>query len=441
MKPIKILLLAIALSFGGASFALADTSITVEVKDAAGNTIEGASVKIVDKDGNVVGEGTTGADGKYRRLYIGENAGQEFTVTVEHDGDKTETKQEPTGGKTRVNVAMSRIGGGSQAWRGLNANWEPIGGTDDSLYDDDTFGAVSAGAFVGRISVPASAFLGLEGSGGSNRRLGIVSTDETDRVVGASISGGFRTGLTIGKAKVVVGFGAYRWTADIEQEFEDIDPGGDDLLIPGPEGGASGFNLSGAGNLNTVTNGRFEGDYDGHGFKGKIGAKFPCGCGTIVTPFVGVRYASLETNLHFSGSVPGFARDFQYRTDVDVDYISPVFGVAASGRFGRNFDWIGWDVRASGAVDFNDAEGRDELSFTGFSPSSQKLENDDTTLSYAVGAGLRFGARSPFSARVGVSYSWVDNVPVVNRDGTTPSKLELEDADAIVGSIRLRAMF
>lgn len=373
---------------------------------------------------------------RYRRFrdQLQEGANKEKNDILDAGGDPFEDPRIQRMSDLLQKYPRAMNCGGADSATAMNGQpWTPEGGTDGSLYDGDySIGFTRATLLAGYLNVPVSTFLGTENAG-LDRRLGIVETDDDDRIVGASVSGAFWTGWTLGKYPIGLYFSAYRATADIGQEFETIDPNGLDLLIPGPEGGASGFNLTGVGNLNGVTNAMYHADYDWHGFRSKIRTRIPVGSSqdTYIAPYIGVSYGGLETDFRFMGMIPGFARDFDYRTDVDVDTISPIVGFGAFGKLGGSLDWIGWRLNARASADFNDAEGRDTLSFTGFPDSSVALENDDTTFGYSIGAGLTFGVDSPFHAGLGLTYMRTDNVPVVTRDGTNPSRLELEEAESV----------
>lgn len=422
--------LTAVLSVLGPTAALSDTAIKVTVTDGSG-AVGGATVTITDKAGNQVGTGTTAADGTYRSLYIGDNSGQEFTVTVVNGGKTTTATAEPTGGKTRIPVTVE---GGSAAAVGNDPFVEKIAQASGFVGGD-----VSVGR--GRISTPR--YLGLE-FGGLISTVQWVDTDDDSTFNEASVSGGaFLDTKVLGGYAYLYGK-ASRATAEINQEFAQLDPAGNDLLIPGTGSGVNGagFNLTGAGNLNGITNARFDRSIDEEMFEAKFGAVFPCECG-FVTPFVGVRYGMLESRTRFSGMVPGFSRDFAYDTHVDVDTFGVFTGLRAEARFPKSIDptgLFGYYVEGHAAADFNDAEGRDMLSFTGFADQSIAIENDDTTFSGDLGAGLTVG-NGPFTVSLGAKYKRWGNVPIVSRDGVGPSRLELEEADIFAVNLGIRYSF
>ncbi|MEX0839530.1 MAG: hypothetical protein WD034_08360 [Parvibaculum sp.] len=293
--------------------------------------------------------------------------------------------------------------------------------------------SAGAGLHAGRISLPTLRYLGFEDAITLDQAIGVVDGEDDAAVAGGSISGGGR----LGNSKTWWEMTVERTGADASSSFTNIDPAGDGLLIPGPLGGASGFALPSAGGLNVVSRANFSASYDWT----NIHAKFvmPVECETLLLfPFAGVGYTRTDFDARFEGAIPGFARDFAYATSIDVDAISPMAGIEAVRDFG------GYSLRAGGlvAVDFNDADGHDRLSFTGFPDSEAALENDDTTVSGRAWVGVTFGtAASPFALSVDFAWVHAGNVPNITRDGVNPTRLDMDNADAIVGSLRAAFRF
>lgn len=283
------------------------------------------------------------------------------------------------------------------------------------------------GFHAGLINVPALAYLGFEQTLSLFQTLGIVKGENTGTVTGTDLSGS----IYVPGSNIWFGLGLTRSTTSMSSEFTNIDPAGDTLLIPGPTGGASGFALPTAGGLNVVTLSHFSADYAWNSIYGKIGYPFECSDFGIM-PFGGIGYTRSEFDASFDGAIPGYARDFAYMTSLRTNSYSPMIGVDVERKFQR------FNLHAGGllAVDINDASGHDSLSFTGFPDSRVDLSNDDTTLSGRVWAGVSFGNdASPFKLSLDLSWVHAGNVPKISRDGTNPTTLELESADAVVGSI------
>lgn len=293
--------------------------------------------------------------------------------------------------------------------------------------------SAGAGIHAGHINLPTLSYLGFEDAITLDQTIGVVDGEDTGSVAGVSIGGeGFAPDWNLW------------WSTNLSQSSINvssgspfIDPMGDGLLIPGPLGGASGFALPSAGGLNVVSQADFSASYDWTSIYGKFGIPVECE-NFLVLPFFGIGYTRTDFDARFDGSIPGFARDFAYNTSVKVDTISPMAGFEAVRDFGR------YALRAGGlvAVDFNDADGRDRLSFTGFPDSEAAIENDDTTMSGRAWVGVTFGtADSPFALSVDFAWIHAGNAPNITRDGVNPTRLDMDNADAIVGSLRASFRF
>jgi len=300
------------------------------------------------------------------------------------------------------------------------------------------FGA-GASFFAGILNLPRQAFLGFENAVTLAQTIGVAVGEEEARTTGGSLDGSiFFPGQGIfGSQGFWTAFGYLRTTANASGTAQTIDPNGDGLLIPGPLGGASGFALVSAGGLNVVQNATYEVDAEWDSFYAKGGLPFDCG-EVKVTPFVGVAYSEQQSMSHFTGSIPGFGRNFAYNTAVYVDTLSGFIGVDLEKNLGRV------SVHGGGlvSIDSNDGSGTDRLSFTGFPDRQASLNNDETTYGGRAWAGLTFGNdKSPFKLSIDATYIYQENLPVVDRDGTNPSRLTYDDGDAVVGSIRATFRF
>lgn len=295
-----------------------------------------------------------------------------------------------------------------------------------------------AGIHAGRVNLPTLAYLGFEDALSLAQTIGVVRGEDEGGIAGMSIGGSVDLSPHDENSPDVwrphgwfLEFEATRSGADLSSGFTNIDPAGDGLLIPGPQGGASGFALPSAGGLNVVSQADFSASYDWTSAHAKF--VMPVERKTLLLfPFVGLGYTRTDFDASFSGSIPGFARDFAYSTSVDVDAISPMAGLEVVRDFG------GTSLRAGGlvAVDFNNADGRDRLAFTGFPDSEAALDNDDTTVSGRAWVGVTYGtAQSPFALSLDIAWIRAGNVPNITRDGINPTRLDMDDADALVGSL------
>ncbi len=305
--------------------------------------------------------------------------------------------------------------------------------------NSDTSFTAGGSLSVGQLSLPQQRFLGFEALGTLIQTLGVASFEEDARVTAGSFDGSahFADAGLFGSNGLWTAIGYVRTTANASAGVINIDPAGSRLLIPGPLGGASGFSLASAGGLNLVTLADYEAHYEWDSFYAKAGLPFDCGP-WLFMPFLGVAYTDQEQTSRFSGSIPGFARNFAYNTMVDVETISPLAGFDAV----RHFDSFSLHGGGLLSADFNDAQGYDRLSFTGVADSQAPLNQDDTSLGGRAWAGITFGTpKSPFKLSLDASYVYVDNIPVVTRDGTNPSSLGFESADGILGTIRATFRF
>lgn len=292
---------------------------------------------------------------------------------------------------------------------------------------------------VGQLSLPQQQFLAFEAIGTLIQSFGIVNIEEEARATAGSFDGSahFADADIFGSNGLWTAIGYVRTTANASASVVNIDPNGDRLLIPGPLGGASGFSLASAGGLNVVTQADYEAHYEWDSFYAKVGLPFVCE-EWLFMPFFGAAYTDQEQTSSFSGNIPGFGRNFAYNTQVDVETISPFIGFDAV----RHFNGV--SVHGGGllSADFNDADGWDRLSFTGVANSQASLSGDDTSLGGRTWAGITFGTpQSPFKLSLDASYVYVDNIPVITRDGTNPSSLGFESADGVLGTIRATFRF
>jgi hypothetical protein len=228
----------------------------------------------------------------------------------------------------------------------------------------------------------------------------------------------------------------------------DVGPGAN-FAVPFSAGG--GVTL-GANPLNVVTNARSDLSMSQVGVRGKMGVNFPTvqpasggakpvpiPWSTIVTPWVSTSFTHTRIDQNFAASIPGFARDFGYNTDVNVNS----FGLG-----------IGTDIRmllhrsrasdvnliAGGGVDLRltDLDGTDRTFFTGFPDSSALLGDSRTSAAFdaRVGLEVRSGASNALTSlfHINFFYKREPSGVVVNRPSLTPAAAQILDVDAFGGS-------
>ena len=311
------------------------------------------------------------------------------------------------------------------------------------------FGASVEGGIGGmRVGLPGYRFLGTELGGIPNLNNGYrFEDDETAHA--QKLGGGFDLERAmLGASKMRVQFGYTRTSLDVDRNTGAFDPMGASLLIPGTGDGpfGAGFSLPTAGGLNVVTSSSYRLEYDSDDFYAKLMGEYWCDedfedddPGLGMFPYFGLRYTNSDFRQRFGGSIPGFARDFEYNTDVDTRSWGPIAGIQVVKPVAGSPVML--RAGATASVEFNDASGSDSLDFTGFARQTMRLSNDDTTLSYTVNAGVTVGAMSPIQFDIDAFAGSIGNTPVVTRDGVGPSRLEMERSDYIGTALRTTFRF
>lgn len=316
-------------------------------------------------------------------------------------------------------------------------------------YQPEVGMTLEAGIAGVNIALPAYRFLGTEIGGVPNLDNGYrLEDDEQTKTlhVGGSLDLG-RIGLDglsfSGKTKL--NFGLSYTDVSLDANTGAFDPNGASLLIPGTGDGpfGAGFSLPDAGGLNVVTGSNYLLDYNHTSFHAKLSEEFWCdeeeGSGIGFLPYLGLSYTRGNFDQRFGGSIPGFARDFEYNTRVDVESWGPIFG--AQFLLPVKGSPVTLRAGATGSVEFNDADGSDSLDFTGFARQTMQMSNDDATFSYTLNAGVTVGARAPIQFDIDGFYGGIGNTPVVTRDGVGASRLELERSDYAGAMLRTRFSF
>lgn len=321
-------------------------------------------------------------------------------------------------------------------------------------YQPEFDASVEGGVAGTQLALPSYRFLGTEMGGIRNLNNGYHFEDDEQTkslLIGGSIGLG-RYGLGDGfggKLKLNVGL-TYTDVA-IDENTGAFDPDGTTLLVPGTGDGpfGAGFSLADAGGLNLVTNSSYRLNYSHTAFHAKLSDEFWCGdeydeddedgppFGFV--PYLGLNYTRGNLDQRFAGSIPGYARDFEYNTDVEVESWGPIFGAQFLAPVRRSPVLLRAGV--TGSIEFNDAKGSDSLDFTGFGRQTMQISNDDTTFSYTLNAGVTVGSQSPIQFDLGGFYGAIGNTPVVTRDGVGPSRLDLERSDYAGAMLRTRFTF
>jgi hypothetical protein len=221
-----------------------------------------------------------------------------------------------------------------------------------------------------------------------------------------------------------------------------FDPGaGFRLNIPGPTGGASGFSL-GANPLNRVESIFYDNSIESFGGGGGMRLPlfiFSAPTGISVDSIIGFGVNRLTMDERFGGRIPGFARDFFYTTDVNVNSATLDLGLGLTQVVrlpGGGFFVINGETVVTPG--YYSASGTDRLNFTGFDPSFIDLSETKTDVGVRIGGGFNFGFPGSGlngnqivgpSIFVQGGYESRPGFPVIVRDGTNPSRIDLKRAD------------
>jgi hypothetical protein len=240
-------------------------------------------------------------------------------------------------------------------------------------------------------------------------------------------------------------FGFNRSWSNMNDEFSNVGTGGDILLIPGVGNGpnGAGFSLAFGGGANTISNAYYNSDYDF--YRSYVGIGKTMNRNNVkVRPFGGLEHTYLKSNQMFSGSIPGFARDFVYDTKVDTHTVGPFLGVEGAYRP----SWLNagpapveLSAKATYKIGYNFSDGRDSLAFTGFDTQSIDLDEKGISHDFRLETGLTFNPDGPLRLSIGGGYQRAGNLPVVMRDGVGPSNLSHEEANVWTAGLGIRYSF
>jgi hypothetical protein len=303
--------------------------------------------------------------------------------------------------------------------------------------------AVEADIAAGGIKavLPHRGFLGSETGVGSNRQLGLSAPDRD--ATGASISVSLKFD-TSGLLSVPLKFGSgasSTWAkisffyarASSDQTIGTVDAGaGNRLLFPGPEGFGSGFFTNPGNPAQGVT---YSNDLSKVGGRVDFGQTTHFPISVSVDLYGSLGYAHTSFDERFSGMV--VSRDFSYDSNARVDQFKLRFGVGlrkdVALQGGLTFSYGGY---AEFGPDFSWGSGHDRLSLTGFADSTASPSSSHTAAGYRL--GLTAGVQTPAGFKVSFegAYMRESALPVFDRDGNNPTRLELKSGDVWTGMVR-----
>ena len=226
----------------------------------------------------------------------------------------------------------------------------------------------------------------------------------------------------------------------IDDNFRNIRTGGDILLIPGVGSGpnGAGFALAFGGGANTITRATYDSEYEWDRYWLGFG-RTTSRNGVRLRTFGGIEYGRMDTHQRFGGSIPGFARDFQYNTSVTSDIYSPLVGVEAGYRPSFTLDLpVSAEVfgKATYKLGYNRADGHDSLAFTGFNTQTIDIDENKFTHNLGIETGVTINPDEPFNFTFSGGYQRMGNMPTVTRNGQGPSNLKFEDSNSWTLGVR-----
>lgn len=321
---------------------------------------------------------------------------------------------------------------------------------------------VQAGAGGQVITLPKRLLLGTEVGG--VQRLGLFTPDR--EATGASASGsikfnlgaflflpswvptGFPFGIPTGSlTEQTFKISGFYAESKVDQNGLTLDPGaGATLLIPGPNGGASGFAL-GANPLNIVRGASYSAELQKSGGRVEFGQTFRAGsAGAAMFDqfdlFLATGYKHVSFDESFAGNIPGFARNFAYVSSADVDQFNVRLGAGVRRTItSANGIKISFGGSVEAGPDFSSASGSDRLSFTGFADSVRPLDRSQTDFGFGAGVFVGFELQGGMKVAVDGRYMRDNGLPVFVRDGTNPTTLDLKGGDAFIGTASVTVPF
>lgn len=313
------------------------------------------------------------------------------------------------------------------------AGFDLVKESDDAYYRSTSGGQtprveMQAGGGGQMIVLPKRSMLGSEVGGAA--RLGLFNPDRD--ATGANASGSVKFNFGAAQHIKVSGFYA---ESKVDQNGLTLDPGaGTTLLIPGPNGGASGFSL-GANPLNIVRDAAYSAELEKAGGRVAFGQTFRTGATGLgqVDAYdfymaTGYKYVSFDER--FAGSIPGFARNFVYVSNADVNQFNIRIGAGFKNTIpSANGIKISFGGAVEAGPDFSSASGSDRLSFTGFADSFRALNQSKTDFGFGASAFVGFEMQGGVKIVIDGRYMRDTGLPVFVRDGTNPTTLDLKSGD------------
>jgi hypothetical protein len=290
------------------------------------------------------------------------------------------------------------------------------------------------------VNLPMRAFLGFEIN--NIQRFGLFTPDRD--ITGSTFSGSIKLDTTelispvylfdnkvYGKTWVKYDM-HYAGGLTINQRIDTIDPGpGASLLIPGEQGGNTGFRLTG-NPANIVRNAVYDLDYYTFAGNTSIGQTkyYP---GDLEHDFwFGLGHERKWLYENFMGQIPGFNRNFGYYSDAHVSTWKPRVGGGLRKEFIIS-DTVKFLLGGYGEIgaDISHADATSRLAFTGFQDSVSSPSASETDLGFKVGLTAGWKTSNGISMNLNLDYRRDNALPVFERDGNNPTLIRLENGTVI----------
>jgi len=214
---------------------------------------------------------------------------------------------------------------------------------------------------------------------------------------------------------------------DVDDRLNRFDPMGDTFLIPGPLGGPSGFALPSSGGLNVVEDIRYDADYRNVRATVELARDCMYAGGLSIGCYWGAGIGRLDFDERVSASIPGFNATARYHTDIDVDSFRLYKGISIEQAL---TDYLSIFLNADAGVEFNRGRGRDSLDFDPFGASQNSLRERDVGFIASAMGGMDYEVTPDLAFYVSGAWERRTNLPVVVRDGTNPSFLDLRSGNS-----------
>lgn len=218
-----------------------------------------------------------------------------------------------------------------------------------------------------------------------------------------------------------------------------LDPGGNNLLIPGVGVGSSGSGFFLPGPNNQISDAVYTFDYDRYHLETFLEKSFSKNDTFNFKPYLGLSYTEARTKNSFRGNIDFFVREFKYRTDIKIRTVSPIIGFNTDYKIKPRTSLL---FGANYAYNFNWGDGTDNLDFTGFGKQTADMDNNDSTHSFSTHLGLNYAINDRFSFGLSTQYQRIGNAPSMKtRDGVSKSDFQYEKADIFAANAVLKYKF